>query len=401
MKKVIFTILIFFMALNNVLALALPIEVTADSMILIDRDKNEVIYEKNPDKEEILASLTKIMTVYTAVQKINNLYRKVTITEKDVNNLIGFTCIGLQAGDVVTYQDLLYATNLTSAADAAQALALHLSGSMQAFVDDMNANAKAMGLKHTHFSDTYGRGDDNVSTAREMSILLSEALKNETFERVFNTTYYKMSNGLESINYTRSIAAYHGLDTGLITGNKSGYTPEAGLLLASTATINGVNYMLITMHSQENEKLTTHVLDSWKIYNYVSTHEFTERVILRRGETIKKIHVNGGTTSDYVVTMDHDVKALLTDNDFENLKVDYHIADYISPDNKIGDNLGFIDIKVGDQIIESINIYLKDDIFSYQKRSIFALILIICLIFFGLILLFINLFVKKRKSSTK
>ena len=398
MKKIIFAILIFFVALNTCFALELPIDVTADSVILVDRDKNEVIYEKNPDKEQILASLTKIMTLYTALQKVNNLYRKVTITEKDVYNLIGFTCIGLEVGDVVTYQDLLYSTNLTSAADSAQALALHLSGSMQAFVDDMNANAKALGLKHTHFSDTYGRGDDNVSTAREMSILLTEALKDETFERIFNTTYYKMSNGLESINYTRSIAAYHGLDTQLITGNKSGYTPEAGLLLASTATINGVNYMLITMHSQENAKLTTHVLDSWKIYDYVSTHKFTERVILKRGQTIKRIHVKGGTTSDYVVTMEHDVKALLTDNDYENISIDYHLTDSISPSNHIGDNLGFIDIKVGDQIIESINIYLKDDIFSYQKRSLIALILIICFIFFGLILLFINLFVKRKKK---
>ena len=262
----------------------------------------------------------------------------------------------------------------------------------------MNANAQAMGLKHTHFSDTYGRGDDNVSTAREMSILLTEALKNETFERIFNTTYYKMSNGLESINYTRSIAAYHGLDTQLITGNKSGYTPEAGLLLASTATINGVNYMLITMHSKENEKLTTHVLDSWKIYNYIATQKFTEHVILRRGETLKKVHVKGGTTSVYAVTMDHDVKAMLSDDDYEKINLDYHITDSISPDNKIGDNLGFVDIKVGDQIIESINIYLKDDIFSYQKRSLMALGLIICFISFGLILLFINIFVKKKKK---
>jgi D-alanyl-D-alanine carboxypeptidase (penicillin-binding protein 5/6) len=398
MKKLLFTIFIFFVALNSCIALELPVDVTADSVILVDRDKNEVIYEKNPDKEQILASLTKIMTVYTALQKVNNLYRKVTITEKDIANLEGFTCIKLEEGDVVTYQDLLYATNLTSAADAAQALALHISGSMQAFVDEMNANAKELGLKHTHFSDTYGRGDDNVSTAREMSILLNEALKNETFERIFNTTYYKMSNGLESINYTRSIAAYHGLDTGLITGNKSGYTPEAGLLLASTATINGVNYMLITMHSKENEKLTTHVIDSWKIYNYISTHKFTEHVILRRGQKIKKIHVSGGTTSDYVVTMDHDVKALLTDVDYENVKIEYHIADYITPNNKIGDNLGFIDIKVGDQLIESINIYLRDDIFSYQKRSIIALILIISFIFLGLTLLFIRIVVKRKKK---
>ena len=163
---------------------------------------------------------------------------------------------------------------------------------MEAFTEEMNENAKKMGLNHTHFADTIGRGDDNISTAREFAILLKVCLENETFEKIFNTTYYKMSNGLESINYTRSLATFHGLDDSLITGNKSGYTPEAGLLLASTATINNVHYILITMHSEENQWKTTHVLDSWKIYEYLKTLEFHEKTILPKGKKLKRIYQN-------------------------------------------------------------------------------------------------------------
>ena len=235
MKKILLLILLFILSPSLVKSLELPVDVTADSVILVNRDDDRIIYTKNPDKEQILASLTKVMTLYTAINRIEKIDQKVKITEKDVEALWGFTQVGLKVGDVVTYKDLLYATNLTSGADAAQALALHISGSMEAFVEEMNKDAKELGLNHTHFSDTIGKGDDNVSTAREFYILLKACLENELFERIFNTTYYKMSNGLESINYTKSIADFHGLDSNLITGNKSGYTPEAGLLLASTA----------------------------------------------------------------------------------------------------------------------------------------------------------------------
>ena len=396
MKKVLLFLISFLLSLTIVNALELPVDVTADSVILVNRDDDRIIYTKNPDKEQILASLTKVMTLYTAINKIDNLNKKVTITAKDVEDLWGFTQVGLKEGDVVTYRDLLYATNLTSGADAAQALALHLSGSMEAFTEEMNENAKKIGLNHTHFADTIGRGDDNISTAREFAILLKVCLENETFEKIFNTTYYKMSNGLESINYTRSLATFHGLDDKLITGNKSGYTPEAGLLLASTATINNVNYILITMHSEENQWKSTHVLDSWKIYEYLKTLEFHEKTILPKGKKLKRINVENGTISEYLVTLDHDVKLTLTDEEFENVSIEYHIVDNIDANTKKGSNLGYVDILVGDDVVETINIYLNDKIFTRQEESRLIMIIIIGLAFAVFVLLCTNILTIRR-----
>ena len=397
MKKIIFTIFIFFLSLSLVGALELPVDVTADSVILINRDDNRIIYTKNPDKEQILASLTKVGTLYTAIKRIPNINKKVKITEKDVAALWGFTQVGLKEGDVVTYRDLLYATNLTSGADAAQTLALHISGSMEKFAQEMNKDAKALGLNHTHFSDTIGRGDDNISTAREFSILLSACLENDLFEKIFNTTYYRMSNGLESINYTRSIASFHGLDSNLITGNKSGYTPEAGLLLASTATINGTHYMLITMHSKENQWKSTHVLDSWKIYEYLATLKFEERTILPKGKILKRITVENGTISEYLVTLDHDIKETLTDKEFDKISVEYHIVDKIDAGTKKGTNLGYVDVLLEDEVIDTFSVYLNDKIFTRQEESRFILIIIIGLIFAVLVLLCTNIVNVRRR----
>lgn len=398
MKKV-FIFICFILSLSFVKSLELPIDVTADTVLLANLDDERIIYTKNPDKEQILASLTKVMTLYTAIQRIEDINKRVTITNKDVYNLYGFTQVGLKAGDIVTYRDLLYATNLTSGADAAQALALHISGSMEAFVKEMNSDAEKMGLNHTHFSDTIGRGDDNVSTAREFYILLTNCLKNELFEKIFNTTYYKMSNGLESINYTKSIATFHGLDPNLITGNKSGYTPEAGLLLASTATINDTHYMLITMKSKENQWKSTHVIDSWKIYNYLKTLEFKEKIVLPRGKKLKKLNVLNGTISEYIVTLDHDIKKTLTEEEFSKLNIEYHIVDSIDSNTKKGANLGYVDILVGDEIIDSFNVYLNDKIFTRQEKTKVNIVGIVATIFLCIVILCILIIKVKKKRS--
>ena len=87
MKKVLLILISFLLSLTIVNALELPVDVTADSVILVNRDDDRIIYTKNPDKEQILASLTKVMTLYTAINKIDNLNKKVTITDKDVEAL--------------------------------------------------------------------------------------------------------------------------------------------------------------------------------------------------------------------------------------------------------------------------------------------------------------------------
>lgn len=398
MKKIIFMLTIFFVSITSIKALPLPIDVTADSVVVLNQKTNQVIYEKNPDKQEILASLTKIMTAYTVIENVPNLNKKVKITEDDLYNLYGFTCAGLEVGDKVTYLDLLYAMMLPSGADASQALALHTSGSTEAFNKLMNEEAKKLGLRNSNFEDSYGGHDDNISTAREMARLLKEALKNKTFKKVFTTTTKTLSNGLQVTNYTRSVATFHGLDDTLITGNKSGFTPEAGLLLASTATINDTEYIIIVMKSQVNEYLSSHVLDTYKIINYVSTVEFETRTLIQQDEILKKIEVQDGTISEYVVTADKTVEVTLPKDSFNNLEIDYQIANKITPENKIGDNLGFVDILVNGEVIETYDIYLKDEIFSYQEETTVPVIAIVILVFISLIILCTNLFSFKKKK---
>lgn len=397
MKKMIFILFFFLAFLPIPKALSLPVDVTAENVILVNLDKDEVIYEKNPDNPVILASLTKIMTAYTVIKNVDNLDRKVTITEKDISNLYGFTCAGLEVGDQVTYRDLLYAMMLISGADASQALAIHVSGDVESFNELMNKEASELGLRHSNFADSYGGDDNNISTAREVSHLLKAALENKTFKKIFSTNYYTLSNGLQVVNYTASLATFHGYDSSIITGNKSGYTPEAGLLLASTATINDNNYLLVVCKSKENIYLSQHVIDTYKIYDYLDQVTFKERVILKKGTIIKRIEAEDSTISEYIAIVDKDITAFLSDSDYEKIRYEYHVTNLITPQNKIGDNLGFVDILVDNEIIDTYHIYLKDEVFSYQKESKIIMIIIIGLIFFIIVLLCTNMMNFDRK----
>ena len=395
MKKILFILIIFFSAFI-VKALPMPVNITSNSAVLINMDNDQIVYEKEPDKEQILASLTKIMTAYTALQHIENLNERVTITEKDLSRLEGFTCAGLEVGDVVTYLDLLYAMMLPSGADASQTLAFHIAGSNEEFVKLMNQEALNVGMYHSNFADSYGGDDNNISTARELAILLREALINPTFYKVFTTKRYTLSNGLQVVNYTDPTAEFYGFDTSIILGSKSGYTPEAGLMLVSTAKINGVNYALVVCKSELNKPLTNHVIDSFKVYNYVSNHHYETRDLLKKGMLLKKIPVLDSTISEYPVEVLEDVSVFLSDEDYDKVTYDYHLVENLSTNNKAGDNLGYVDMVVDGEVIASYNAYLKEDIFEVKKESKLFLVILVFLAFFVLVLLSTNLIASKK-----
>lgn len=408
MKKIIFLLLCLILFFNTANAVKLPVDIKADSAILINLDENEVIYEKNADKVQILASLTKIMTVYTALQHINDIKDTTTITEKDWQGIEGMTVSkpNLQVGEEVTYEDLLYWTMLYSAADTAQALGYRVGGTLDAFVDMMNKEAKNLKLRNTSFEDTFGGHDDNIGTAREIGILLAEALKDERFEKIFKSTTYKTTNNSEVINYTKSIAMFHGLDETLITGNKSGYTPEAGYLLASTATINGVEYALIVMNCEPNEYQSSHILDTYKVYEYVKTQKYKKRTILKKDTLLKKIRVINGTISEYPVYLPNTITKILSDEDYNKIEIEYNIVDKLDYTSKVGDNIGYVDVIIDGEIITTESIHLKDKLYETNDNSKHNATLIIPAIslaisFFFVVFISTKLFFKTKSQKKK
>lgn len=399
MKKVLYIFILFLLSITSVNALALPVDITGESAIVYNLDSNQIIYEKNPDEVYTIASLTKIMNAYTAINNVEDLNKKVTITDKDVYNLWGYTVAGLEEGDIVTYKDLLYAMILPSGADASQALAYHISGSPEKYVELMNKEAKELGLRKATFKDTYGGHDDNKASAREILRLTLAALKNKDFEQVFKTTQTRLTNGKEVVNYTRSIATYHGLNSELITGSKSGFTIAAGLNLVSTTTINNTNYLIVVLKCNLNTYNTQHVLDTYKILHHLEEQKFETRTIIKKGTKIKRIPVEESTISEYIAYVEEDIKVTLPTEEFDNIKIEYNITDTILNTYSRGDNLGYIDIKLNDKVLTTYNIYLKDNLYTIAEIPRNIIIIILSLIILVFIIFIGNLFSKKKKKK--
>lgn len=396
MKKMIFFIFLIITSFTFVSATQLPVEISADGVALLDLNQSKFVYEKNADKQEVLASLTKIMTCYTVLQRESNLNKKITILESDFDGLLYYTKFDLEAGETFSVKDYLYTMMLYSDALSAQVLARHVAGSNENFKDMMNEEARKLGLFNTHFEDPYGGSEFNISTPREFARLLQMCLENQMFKKIFTTTSYILPNGKQVDNYTRSSATFHGFDDTLLTGNKPGFTDEAGLCLASTATINGTNYALILMKSDVNQYYTQHIIETYKVFDYVKENVYHKRVLLNKGEILKTIPVVDGTTDEYVVTTDEEISMILSDKDYESIEYDYRIADKITPLNRKGDILGFVDILLNGEVVETYNVYLKEEIYRYVEPSKIIVLIIIALAFLIIVLFGVNLLSKRK-----
>lgn len=269
MKKILLLFVCFFPI--SVYALDMP-EINSQAAIVYDMNANTVILEKNSDEVRSIASLTKIMTVLTAIENINDFSATVTITREMLAGIYWNASVaGLKPGDTVTYMDLLYAAILPSGADATQVLAYVVSGNVSDFVTKMNELASRIGATNTHYVNTTGLDQDGAySTAYDQLLILSYALENPIFRTVYTTKNYTLTNGLQveaSVNkYNRAL----NLDTSKIIGSKTGNTTNAGLCMSALFYHEDHEMLLITLGAEVIEDVPYNLMDTLSLIDYVN-----------------------------------------------------------------------------------------------------------------------------------
>ena len=271
MKKIILLFVCFFPIGVN--ALDMP-EINSQAAIVYDMDADTVILDKNSDEVRSIASLTKIMTVLTAIENIDDFNASVTITSEMLAGIYWNASVaGLKPGDTVTYMDLLYAAILPSGADATQVLAYAVSGSVDAFVAKMNELALRIGVTNTHYVNTTGLDQDGAySNAHDQLLILSYALENPIFRTVYTTKNYTLTNGLQveaSINkYNRAL----NLDTSKIIGSKTGNTTNAGLCMSALFYHEDHEMLLITLGAEVIEDVPYNLMDTLTLIDTVNAN---------------------------------------------------------------------------------------------------------------------------------
>lgn len=236
----------FIISLLTVSASAETVSVSAESAVVMKADTNEVIFSKNPDERLSMASTTKIMTSIIALES-GDLSQEITVTDEMVR--VEGTSIGLLAGDKISLEELVYGMMLESGNDAANVTAYALAGGQEQFSVLMNEKAQSIGMKNSHFVTPSGLdSDEHYSTAYDMALLGSYAVKNEDFLSICSAYSACVDYGNPPYkryftNHNKMLKYYEGT-----VGIKTGFTKKSGRCLVSAAVRNGVTLVAVTLN---------------------------------------------------------------------------------------------------------------------------------------------------------
>lgn len=252
---------------------------SAEKAILVDAATGRVLYEKNADERSLIASTTKIMTALVVCEQCNVLDR-MRIPKEAVG--IEGSSMYLQEGEVLTLQELLYGLMLHSGNDAAVALAIYCGGTVEGFAEMMNDKARVLGMTQSHFENPNGLDSPgHYSTARDLAILASYAMKNPIFHKTVSTKTVTVGNRYLR-NHNKLLWQVAGAD-----GVKTGYTKAAGRILVSSATRDGRRLIAVTINDP----------DDWNDHGALLEEGFSRyqvRRIVSAGERIGTVEIAGG-----------------------------------------------------------------------------------------------------------
>jgi D-alanyl-D-alanine carboxypeptidase (penicillin-binding protein 5/6) len=267
-----------------------PPQLDAASAILVDQGTGRALYALEPAEPRPVASLTKIMTAYLVLRRAEP-SDVVTVSEDAASGrVVGISSLGLAAGERISVRDLLYALLLQSANDAALALAEHVGGSVESFVDMMNRTAARLGMSHTRFASPNGLDDAGLSTAREMARLTRAALRLGTFAEIAATpsrTIPAPEGEPRSIqNRNALLWLYPGA-----TGIKTGYTSAAGFCIVATAE-RGDERLIAVVLGEPGEAFS----DAAALLSY-GFAAFARRELIEAGTSMGTVRVDGRAVS--------------------------------------------------------------------------------------------------------
>ena len=348
-----------------------------------DRLSGRCIYGKDENKQTAMASTTKIMTSIVVVENCN-LDDVVIVTAKAAGT--GGSRLGLHTDDEIKVLDLLYSLMLKSGNDAAVALAIHTSGSVEEFAKLMNQKAEELGLKDTNFVTPHGLDNsEHYTTAYELAKITDYALKNETIAKIVKTktaTIYINGNSMQINNTNELLGNVEG-----VYGVKTGFTNNAGRCLVTSVKRGDMDVIIVVLgadtrkdRAKDTMKLIEYVYKRFYIFN-------VEEAIKQEFELWKqinqnRIYVNKAANSLELKLDEVKIKKVATDM---NPAIEINVVSYIEAPIDINTRIGTVTVKIGDEIIEEIEIKAQKEV---KKRGVVDYFSIIAKIYSGTIKIF-------------
>lgn len=340
-------------------------DISAGAAILIDADTGAILYEKNAHGKMYPASTTKILTGILAIEN-GDLQEKVTVDDKTPYETKG-SHIALEPGEILTMEDLIYATLIESANDAATVIGKHISGSTEEFANLMNNKAKELGALNTNFVNANGLHNDNhTTTAYDLAMIAKYAMQNELFRNIVSSYTYTIeptnkkdeSRYLKSANkllYSTEKINVNGSNVPIkyetANGIKTGYTPEAKNCLVASAEKDGQKFITVVLGASGNNAF----IDTHKLLDY-GFENFSKVKIAFKNEFIENIDVENGDKPFVTGIVGNDLYALVPKGRENDVKRSIILPEKISAPLSTGQVIGKIELRLDDEILDTCNI---------------------------------------------
>lgn len=348
MKKIII-LLVLLLIPNNIYA----INTSASTYAVMDMNTNRVLLGKNIHESRLIASISKIMTCIIAIES-NKLDEIVTVDDSIAKSY--GSGIYIQVGEKLTLRDLLYGLMLRSGNDAALMISNYISKSEENFVKKMNEKAKILNMNDTTFVNSSGLDDKggNYSSAYDMGILTSYAMKNSEYMKIVSTKKYKLKTNYKTYIWNNKNKL---LNVKYITGGKTGFTEKAKRTLVTTAYKDNLSLVIVTLNDSNDWN------DHIKLYEYIFDNYHGYKVLNKDNYEVlnEKYYNNLYIKNDrYIALSNDEIKNII--NNIKILKLKKY---------KSGDKVGENNIYLGDELILTEPIYVKKEVAKAKKENIF------------------------------
>ncbi|NLM05112.1 MAG: D-alanyl-D-alanine carboxypeptidase [Clostridiales bacterium] len=366
-KRFCYILIILLCIYSTIICWAEPFDIDAKAAILIDASTGEILYEKNIHEELPPASITKIMTMLLTMEALDtnqiSLDDEVIISERAAS--MGGTQLYVEPGEVKTVEDLIKGITIRSANDASVAIAEHIAGTEELFVEKMNTRAKELGMNNTHFMNSNGLpAEGHLMSTYDIAIMSRELLKFPEIQKWLTTWIDIVEVGKntkstqELVNTNKLVRSYEG-----ITGIKTGSTSEAKYCLSASATRGNNSFIAVVMAAPTS---TVRFSEATKLLDYAFNNFDTIKVV-EKGANMGSILVEKGEKSKLNITIDEDLNILVKKGEKSNVDKEINIPSSVKAPIVKGEKIGEIIINLDGQQKKKVELISAETI---KKASV-------------------------------
>ena len=344
-------------------------DISAPAAVLMDADTGKILYEKNAHEQRACASITKVMTLTLVMEAVDSgkIHMDDVVTASAHAASMGGSDIWLEEGEQMTVDDMIKATAVASANDAAVALAEFICGTEDDFVAAMNEKAKALGMDDTTFMNCNGLDEEgHITSAYDVALMSRELIKHE---KIFDYTNIWLDNlrGGETqiVNTNKLLRSYDG-----ITGLKTGTTGEAGACISATAERNGLSLIGVVLGADSGKE---RFRDAATLLDYgFANFESKE---LRLEEELAPITVEGGMEDEVSISCEGVTGLTVPKGEGEGITQTVDIPENLTAPVRKGDIVGKVVFTLNGEELASFDVTANDDVEEKSFGSILGLLL--------------------------